>query len=290
MRGHRNAAVGVGVDVAEFEGTTLLSTDAVSVWDVVCPGACTSLSDEECADTTQFVFPYRGLYLRHVGRKESVAEPSQVVVFNADEPYRVSHPVEGGDSCLSIEPSAATLLELAPSELLRAPEQAALNRSHMRVAAQTQALAAVLRHRMNRGVAGVLEAETLTLALIRHALGNADTDVAKVTARSRILVDQAKQVIAADLGRRVTLAEIAAQVGVSPVYLTQIFQRVEGIPLYRYQLRLRLARALQLLNDYDDVTDLALDLGFSSHSHFSAAFKQVYGQTPSTLRQSSRRH
>ena len=31
------------------------------------------------------------------------------------------------------------------------------------------------------------------------------------------------QVIAADLGRRVTLAEIAAQVGVSPVYLTQIF-------------------------------------------------------------------
>jgi AraC-like DNA-binding protein len=211
-------------------------------------------------------------------------------VFNADEPYRVSHPVEGGDSCLSIEPSAATLLELAPSELLRAPERAALNRSHMRVAAQTQALAAVLRHRMNRGVAGVLEAETLTLALIRHALGNADTDVAKVTARSRILVDQAKQVIAADLGRRVTLAEIAAQVGVSPVYLTQIFQRVEGIPLYRYQLRLRLARALQLLNDYDDVTDLALDLGFSSHSHFSAAFKQVYGQTPSTLRQSSRRH
>jgi AraC-like DNA-binding protein len=160
----------------------------------------------------------------------------------------------------------------------------------MRVAAQTQALAAVLRHRMNRGVAGVLEAETLTLALIRHALGNADTDVSKVTVRSRILVDQAKQVIAADLGRRVTLAEIAAQVGVSPVYLTQIFQRVEGIPLYRYQLRLRLARALQLLNDYDDVTDLALDLGFSSHSHFSAAFKHVYGQTPSTLRQSSRRH
>jgi AraC family transcriptional regulator len=97
-------------------------------------------------------------------------------------------------------------------------------------------------------------------------------------------------VIVADLGRRVTLAEIAAQVGVSPVYLTQIFQRVEGIPLYRYQLRLRLARALQLLNDYDDVTELALELGFSSHSHFTAAFKQAYGQTPSTFRRSARPH
>jgi AraC family transcriptional regulator len=276
--------------MAEFEGTTLLSTDAVSVWDVVCPGGCTPVYDEECADTTQFVFPYRGLYLRHVGRHESVAEPSQVVVFNADEAYRVSHPVDGGDACLSIEPSAATLLELAPRDLLCGPEQAALKRSNLRISAQTQALAAELRHRMNRGAAGVLEAETLTLALIRHALGNADPDNPHVTARSRILVDQAKQAIAVDLRRRATLAEIAAEVGVSPVYLTQIFQRVEGIPLYRYQLRLRLAQALQLLNDYDDVTELALDLGFSSHSHFSAAFKQVYGQTPSTFRRSSRQH
>jgi AraC family transcriptional regulator len=290
VSGHRKATANVGFNMAEFEGTTLLSTDAVSVWDVECPGVCTRQSDEECADTTQFVFPYRGLYLRHVGRKESVAEPSQVVVFNADEPYRVSHPVEGGDACLSIEPSAATLLELAPSEMLRTSEQAALNRSHMRIAAQTQSLAAILRHRMNRGVAGVLEAETLTLALIRHALGNADPDRSKVTTRTRTLVDQTKQVIVADLGRRVTLGEIAAQVGVSPVYLTQIFQRVEGIPLYRYQLRLRLARALQLLNHYDDVTELALELGFSSHSHFTAAFKQAYGQTPSTFRRSVRRH
>jgi AraC family transcriptional regulator len=276
--------------VAEFEGTTLLSTEVVSVWDVACPGACTSLSDEECADTTQFVFPYLGVYLRHVGRTESVAEPIQVVIFNAGEVYRVSHPVDGGDSCLSIEPTAQTLLELAPDELLRGSEQASLKRSQVRIAAHTQALAATLRHRLNRGAVGVMEAETMTLALIRHALGNADTDGLKITARSRILVDQAKLVIGADLSRRLTLAEIAAEVAVSPVYLTQLFQRVEGIPLYRYQLRLRLARALQLLNDYDDVTELALDLGFSSHSHFSASFKQVYGQTPSTFRRSARRH
>ena len=83
------------------------------------------------------------------------------------------------------------------------------------------------------------------------------------------------------------LAEIAADVGVSPVYLTQVFQQVEGLPLYRYQLRLRLARALDLLGDYLDLTDLALDLGFSSHSHFSAAFKQTYGQTPLKFQRSA---
>jgi AraC family transcriptional regulator len=61
---------------------------------------------------------------------------------------------------------------------------------------------------------------------------------------------------------------------------------VEGLPLYRYQLRLRLARALDLLAQYEDLTALSMDLGFSSHSHFSAAFRQAYGRTPTEFRQS----
>ena len=47
------------------------------------------------------------------------------------------------------------------------------------------------------------------------------------------------------------------------------------MPLYRYHLRLRLARALDLVADCEDVAALAQDLGFSSHSHFSAAFRQA---------------
>ncbi len=70
--------------------------------------------------------------------------------------------------------------------------------------------------------------------------------------------------------------------------LTQVFQQVEGLPLYRYQLQLRLVRALDLLGEYLDLTVLALDLGFSSYSHFSSAFKQVYGQTPLELQRSAR--
>jgi len=92
-------------------------------------------------------------------------------------------------------------------------------------------------------------------------------------------------VLASDFARRWTLADVAAAVGGSPVYLTQVFQQVEGLPLYRYQLRLRLARALNLLAQYDDLTALGLDLGFSSHSHFSAAFRDTYGRSPSEFRQ-----
>ena len=100
-------------------------------------------------------------------------------------------------------------------------------------------------------------------------------------------MDRIKLVLASDLARRWSLGEIAAEVGGSPVYLTQLFQQVEGLPLYRYQLRLRLARALDLLAQYDDLTTLSLDLGFSSHSHFSAAFRQAYGRSPSDFRQSA---
>jgi AraC family transcriptional regulator len=64
---------------------------------------------------------------------------------------------------------------------------------------------------------------------------------------------------------------------------------VEGLPLYRYQLRLRLSRALDLLAQCRDLTALGLDLGFSSHSHFSAAFRQAYGRSPSEFRPSVRR-
>jgi AraC-like DNA-binding protein len=58
------------------------------------------------------------------------------------------------------------------------------------------------------------------------------------------------------------------------------------MPLYRYQLRLRLACALDMLGRRDDLTRLSLDLGFSSHSHFTAAFRQAYGRTPAEFQRS----
>jgi AraC-like DNA-binding protein len=38
---------------------------------------------------------------------------------------------------------------------------------------------------------------------------------------------------------------------------------------------------------HEDLTALALDLGFSSHAHFTSAFRQTYGRTPSEFRRST---
>ena len=274
--------------MADFVARPLLITDTVAVWDVACPGTCRHKSAEECATSTHLVFPYRGVYVHHLGRGETVAEANQVVFLNEGEPYRVSHPLEGGDSSLSIGIGAPALLELAPHDYLLARDRATFNRSRLRIDAGTQVLMALMRHNLECGAIEPLEAETLTLTLVRRALGERTSHAAAGSIGHQKLVDRAKLVLSSDLGRRWTLADIAGDVGVSPVYLTQVFRRVEGLPLYHYQLQRRLARALDLLGDHFDLTGLALDLGFSSYSHFSAAFKQAYGQTPLAFQRSAR--
>jgi AraC-like DNA-binding protein len=157
----------------------------------------------------------------------------------------------------------------------------------LRIDERAQVLVALLRHSLRSGAIEPLEAESLALTLVCRSLGPRTTHAASSTRARQRLVDRAKLLLASDLTRRWTLAEIASEVGGSPVYLTQAFKQVEGMPLYRYHLRLRLARALDLVTDCEDVAALALDLGFSSHSHFSAAFRQAYGRTPSEFREAT---
>jgi AraC family transcriptional regulator len=98
------------------------------------------------------------------------------------------------------------------------------------------------------------------------------------------LIGAAKELIGA--GReRWSLTGIAAQLQVSPAYLTDLFRRHEGVSIARYQRRLRLSRALVELPHTEDIAALALDLGFSSHAHFSTAFRATYGETPSRYRE-----
>src|SRR5260370_25874247 len=203
--------------------------------------------------------------------------------------WRVSHPVLGGDARLSLAISEPQLRELAPRTFLRDGATLAFRQQRLRIDARAQALVALLRHSLRQKIAESLEAESLALTVGQRALGLRTTHAAGASIGLQLLVDRAKLVLMSDLARRWTLVEIAAEVRCSPVYLTQVFQRVEGLPLYRYQFRLRLARALDLLAQDGDLTTLALDLGFSSHSPFSAAFRQAYGRSPSEFRQSALR-
>lgn len=274
----------------EISSGLLLESSIVNVRDVSCPGTCRERGAEEHARVTSLVFTYRGTYVRHCGGDQSVAEANQVLFFNAAESYRVSHPVPGGDASLSLVVNPAFLLEVAPPSLLPGKSEARFRPHRLRIDARTQALVAMLRYSLREGIAEPLEAESLAITLVQRALGPRTTRHATGTFGHQRTVDRIKLLLASDLTRRWTLSDIAAEVHGSPIYLTQVFQQVEGMPLYRYQLRLRLARSLDLLDRYDDLSALAFEVGFSSHSHFTAAFRRTYGRSPSAFKRAAFGH
>jgi AraC family transcriptional regulator len=273
----------------EFEVNHLLNTDTVTLRNVRCNGACRHRGAEECASSTHLVFPYRGVYMRHVGSDQAVADANHVLFFNSGEGYQVSHPIAGGDASLSLSLPEPLLRELAPDALLNGGEGLGFRRQYRRIDPRAQALVARLRHSLASGIIEPLEAEGLALTLVCRSLAPRTSHEPRSTHARRRLADRVKVLLSSEPSRRWTLADIAAEIRGSPVYLTQVFQQVEGIPLYRYHLRLRLARALDLVAQCDDLAALAADLGFSSHSHFTAAFRQVYGRSPTAFKQSARR-
>ena len=88
-----------------------------------------------------------------------------------------------------------------------------------------------------------------------------------------------------------TLAELAARVHYSPYFLTRLFRRLTGYSIagYRQQLRLRLSLE-QALRPAADLSAIAAGYGFSSHSHYTRAFRQAFGCTPSQARVRSGAH
>jgi AraC family transcriptional regulator len=63
-----------------------------------------------------------------------------------------------------------------------------------------------------------------------------------------------------------------------------VFRETAGIPIYNYVLQERLAATLDAVLDDGDLTSIALDAGFASHSHFTARFRIFFGCTPVALR------
>lgn len=260
----------------------LLTSATVTVDDAPCPA---DAAHHAAPTSPRLEFPYRGVYVRELGGHEAVVEPGQVLFHNPGDRATVRHPVRGGHAGLLLTIDEGMLRELCPADLLADGPTPTFRRQLLRIDPRAQVLVTILRYGLREEIAEVLEAESLALTLAHRSLGPATSHAASGSAARQRLVDRTKLVLASDLSRRWALTEIGAQVGVSPVYLTQVFQQVEGVPLYRYQLRLRLARALDLLGEVGDLTALGLELGFSSHSHFTAAFQKVYGRTPSELRQ-----
>lgn len=86
-----------------------------------------------------------------------------------------------------------------------------------------------------------------------------------------------------------SVSSISQAIHVSSNYLSVLFKEETGLPLARYVIRERIREAKRLLRSTDDsLLTISNKLHFSSQSHFSQAFKQTTGETPTHYRQSHR--
>jgi AraC-like DNA-binding protein len=101
----------------------------------------------------------------------------------------------------------------------------------------------------------------------------------KRVARER--VERAKEILARDLVNPPTLEMLGQEVGCSPFYLSRIFSREVGLTIPQYLRNLRMERAAELLRTGRyNVTEAAIEVGYSSLSHFSKAFCETIGCCP----------
>lgn len=109
-------------------------------------------------------------------------------------------------------------------------------------------------------------------------------------ARDRQVVERVRELIAAQLERSWTVAELATAAGVSLKRLKTVFPAHTGLPVFEYLQEQRLERACALLRSSGEpVTGIALSVGYSSISHFSALFRRRYGQSPTEFRRQAQR-
>lgn len=222
-------------------------------------------------DRRQLAIPIAGAFEYRVGSRTSWLDPMRLLFVEAGEEFEDHHPIAGvGHASVIIAPAEDLLDEMSTNVHVAYADR--VRGCPLRVQMLVQQL---------KRTSDPLARDEIGSEILLSSFG----DSSRVAPEDSRCVRGAKAILHEASGERLTLSAIAARLGVTPIYLTQVFKRSEGVPLYRFQTRLRLSRALAELPERDDITDLAFELGFSSHSHFTAVFRAALGVTPSDYRQ-----
>jgi AraC family transcriptional regulator len=244
-------------------------------------------ASDKCGNIEQqkqhaMVLPVSGIFSRHdAPGKHITGTASHAVLVAADTPYRISFPGAIGDRALILRFGPA----LAPDRIEACTSEA--RASHGLLPANAMMLRNLLWRRLAAADVDAFEVEARGLDLLDRSLGAMRTgDGARRFAKSRRLraLERVKESIALEPSAHWTVTKLAAVANLSPFHLCHVFRETVGTSIYRYVLRERLALALDTVLDGGDITAIALDAGFASHSHFTAHFRKFFGCTPTALR------
>ncbi|TPV95225.1 MAG: helix-turn-helix transcriptional regulator [Myxococcales bacterium FL481] len=245
-------------------------------------------------------FPRRSLEIAQAGHRRVVAGPGQVMLYNRDQIYRRRLLDPRGDDCFFVgvpdRYAAAAIRERDPTvdEHPRRPFRyprtrlSARGMLTLRTLIRTAWSSPVDRLRLEELLVQLLTEVTSTLPPGRDPTPTAPTRES-TRKRHRELADTLERTLASRFHEPIGLEEIADAADASPFHAARVFRGQTGMSLHTYRTRLRLyAAAARLLDDRPRLADLAVDLGFASHSHFCDAFTHHFGCPPSGFRSRGR--
>lgn len=276
----------------------LYTSPLVSVSDYSCRACQRKATPEESSERNNVVLLRHGVFARHFGQRHATTDVNQSTFFSKDSTYRVSHPAGAGDR--------GTVFSVSPrvlNDMVRELDRSVDEHPERPFPFDTGPCEAAVFWRHREFVLRLEEASTrpleplwadvTALQLVADVLEAAFARLGKPRKPRRSATDAdhleraeaAKIYLASHLSERITLDDVARAVNASPFHLARVFQQRTGAPVHRYLTRLRLRASLERLTDgAQDLTALALELGFSSHSHFTDAFRREFGCAPSEVR------
>ena len=123
--------------------------------------------------------------------------------------------------------------------------------------------------------------ELLSLYFNRSEDPNAEQCPFLIDEENVLKIRKAKDIILSRMSEPPTLQELADMVGISLKKLKEGFKEIYGDTVFGFLLDYKLEYARQLLDSGSfNVNEVGLKIGYSTSSHFIAAFKKKFGVTP----------
>lgn len=258
-----------------------------------------ALREERTNEQDVLTMVDHGAFVHHMEGDSALVDATSVVLNEAWRPYRTSHLFGCGDHGFHVLMRRDVLRGGAGGEESRRPPGILPPGIRMaRIGGRSRAALRqrLLVRRLRKGLpVDPLEVEETVLELLRDVLADLERrgepcPFARRDTRlgHRELVESVRAFLWEHLSEPLRLDDVARAVHVSPFHLCRIFKRTAGETLHQYRNRLRLAEALEPVGEPDtDLTRLAFDLGFSSHSHFTSSFRRLFAMTPTDYRRLS---
>jgi AraC-like DNA-binding protein len=239
-----------------------------------------------------FVFPRSSTWIQHAGGRPFVGDANIVTYYNVGQEYqrRVIAPV--GDWCdyYAVDPQLLRHLVAAWDPAAADGPERILRFTHGPSDARAYLAQRTIYSRVRRDPAvDPLLIEEAVVNVLGRVLGFAYGACPSQGERQADTVERAREAIARRFRTRVTLSDLSRETGASLFHLCRLFRAGTGRTLHSYVNQLRVRAALgPVLESRVDLSQIALDLGYSTHSHFTSAFRTQYGVTPSALREANR--